>query len=60
MNDLKLKPGELGEIFFKNRPDLGTLYSIRQSVFNAKNLQEVLDKVQKEINEVVREEREKH
>ena len=52
--NLKLNPGELAEYFLPNREDLSTLYSIRSIIFNADTMQEVLNKVQTEINKILK------
>tara|TARA_R100001440_G_scaffold61676_1_gene81604 strand:- start:269 stop:463 length:195 start_codon:yes stop_codon:yes gene_type:complete len=56
MTNLKLTPGDLAEYYLPNREDLSTLYSIRSVIFNAISMQQVLDKVQSEINEILKSE----
>ena len=56
MTNLKLTPGDLAEYYLPDREDLSTLYRIRSVIFNTSSLQKVLDKVQSEINEILKSE----
>jgi hypothetical protein len=53
---LTIKTGNILEYFFPNNVELSTLYGIRGQIFNSKDLQELLDKVQERLTKLQNEE----
>lgn len=56
MSDLKIKYGPLAEYLIPERPEYLTLIILRMKILKAKNLQEALDEVQKQIVKIEKEE----
>ena len=54
--DLKIKTGDLRELFVPENDELSTLYGIRSQIFNSTSLQNLLDKVQERLTKVQNEE----
>ena len=54
--DLKIKTGDLRELFVPENVELSTLYGIRSQIFNSSSLQELLDQVQERLTKVQNEE----
>ena len=50
--DLKIKTGDLRELFVPENVELSTLYGIRSQIFNSTSLQNLLDKVQERLTKV--------
>jgi len=55
-NNLKIKTGDIAEYFFPHNVELSTLYGIRGQIWNSKDLQELLDKVQERLTKLQNEE----
>ncbi len=55
-NNLKINTGDIAEYFFPHNVELSTLYGIRGQIWNSKDLQELLDKVQERLTKLQNEE----